>query len=104
MRFLPIVRVLGSEESAKGQVKNIIDSFPNSGESGGTVQDIVNYILYAAGILAVVMIIVAGIKMTTSGGNPGAVAKAKQTLVYAIIGLAVVILAYAIVNFVVGKL
>ena len=52
------------------------------------------------GMIAVVMIIVSGIKMTTSAGNPGAVQKAKMTLLYAIIGLVIAILAYAIINFV----
>lgn len=66
--------------------------------------NIINFVLYALGIVAVVMMIVAGVQMTTSAGDPGAVKKAKMTMTYAIIGLVVAILAYAIVNFVVGKL
>ena len=69
-----------------------------------TQNNIINYILYVAGILAVVMIIVSGLKMTMSAGDAGAVQKAKNTLVYAIIGLAIAVLAYAIVNFVLKKL
>ena len=68
------------------------------------IKNIVNTLLYVVGILAVVMIIFAGVKMTTSAGNPGAVEKAKLTLIYAIVGLAISLLAYAIVNFVVGRL
>ena len=69
-----------------------------------TQNNIINYILYVAGILAVVMIIVSGLKMTMSAGDAGAVQKAKNTLVYAIIGLVIAVLAYAIVNFVLKKL
>ncbi|MBQ3274922.1 hypothetical protein IJH46_00675 [Candidatus Saccharibacteria bacterium] len=69
-----------------------------------TQNNIINYILYVAGILAVVMIIVSGLKMTMSAGDAGAVQKAKNTLIYSVIGLIIVILAYAIVNFVITKI
>ena len=69
-----------------------------------TVRTVVNTLLYIAGILAGIMIIYSGLKMTLSAGDSGAVTKAKQTLIYAIVGLVIAILAYAIVNFVVGKL
>jgi uncharacterized membrane protein YjfL (UPF0719 family) len=52
----------------------------------------------------VVVIIVAGIMFTTSGGNADSVKKAKSMLLYAVIGIVVSILAYAIVNFVLAKL
>lgn len=64
--------------------------------------NIINFLLYAAGMLAVIMIIVAGIQMVTSAGDAGAVTKAKRTLIYAVVGLIVVLLALAIVNFVIG--
>ena len=69
-----------------------------------TQNNIINYILYVAGILAVVMIIVSGLKMTMSAGDAGAVQKAKNTRIYSVIGLISVILAYAIVNFVITKI
>ena len=68
------------------------------------IRTVINILLYVVGILAVVMIIVSGLKMTMSAGDAGAVQKAKNTLVYAIIGLAIAVLAYAIVNFVLKKL
>ena len=55
------------------------------------------------GILAVVMIIIGGIQYTTSGGDQAAVTKAKNTILYGIVGLVIAILAYAIVNFVIRK-
>jgi Type IV secretion system pilin len=56
-----------------------------------------------AGIAAVIMIIVAGLKFITSGGDASAVSSAKNSLVYALVGVVVVALAQFIVHFVLGK-
>ena len=64
------------------------------------IQAIVNTIVFVVGIVAVVMIILGGIQYSTSQGDPGKVKKAKDTILYGIIGLVVAILAFAIVNFV----
>ena len=69
-----------------------------------TVKNIINGVLYVVGILAVVMVIIGGVKYTTSGGDQNAVTSAKNTILYGIVGLVIAILAYAIVNFVIGKL
>ena len=85
-------------------VKNKLENnLPNTGATGFSGMDIINYLLYAGGIVAVVMIIIAGVQMTTSAGDAAAVAKAKTTMTWAIVGLVVMILAYAIINFVIGK-
>ena len=62
----------------------------------------INFLLIAIGTLSVVMIIVGGIRYTTSGGNEKSVTAAKNTIMYAVIGLVVALLAGAIVNFVIG--
>jgi hypothetical protein len=63
-------------------------------------ETIVNIISFIAGIAAVILIVVAGVKFITSGGDSNGVASARNTLVYALIGLAVVALAQVIVHFV----
>ena len=68
------------------------------------VNEIVNMILYIVGILAVVMVIVGGIQYTLSAGDQAKVTKAKNMIVYGIVGLVIAILAYAIVNFVISKI
>lgn len=73
----------------------------------GTLSNIVNSVLYVAGIIAVVMLIIGGIRFMVSRGDKDKVQKAKNTVIYAIIGLVLVIFSYAIVNFIVsatGKL
>ncbi len=70
------------------------------GDSGQIIKNIVNLLLYIVGASAVIVIIISGIKYTTSAGDAGQVAGAKRTLLYAVVGLAVAMLAYVIVNWV----
>jgi hypothetical protein len=66
-------------------------------------QKIVSTLLFILGILAVIMIIVGGIRYVTSAGDASRVKAAKDTVMYSVVGLVVAILAYAIVTFVVGR-
>lgn len=66
------------------------------------IQDVVNILLYVIGVVAVIMIVIGGIKYTTSNGDSAQVTSAKNTILYAVVGLVIAILAYAIVNFVVS--
>lgn len=89
---------------AKSQVQQGVNS---TGLSGGptlqsTVQTVINTMLYIVGILAVVMIIYSGIRYITAHGDKGQVESAKNTLIYSVVGLVIAIVAYAIVNFVIG--
>ena len=96
---LRIIKELGASDPAA----KIRDSFPDTGLAEHP-ERIINTLLYIGGIVAVVMVIVGGVQMTTSAGDPGAVKKAKSTIVYAVVGLVVMILAYAIVNFVIFRI
>lgn len=68
------------------------------------ITTVINTILIILGIIAVVMIIIGGIRYTLSGGDSGAVQSAKNTILYAVVGLVIAILAFAIVNFVIARL
>ena len=70
----------------------------------GVFKQITNTILYIVGIIAVIMLIIGGIKYVVSGGDSKKVTDAKNTVLYAIIGLVVCFLAFAIVNFVISSL
>ena len=65
-----------------------------------TVGSIVNVLLWVVGILSVTMIVWSGFKYITSAGDTSKLASAKSTLIYAVVGLIIAILAYAIVTFV----
>jgi len=69
----------------------------------GNVTGIINAVIGVLGILAVVVIILGGIQYMTSNGDSGKVKKAKDTILYGIIGLVIVILSAAIVNFVIAN-
>lgn len=69
-----------------------------------TVKNIINVILGIVGIVAVVMMIVGGISFITSQGDSGKVTKARNTILYGVVGLVVALLAFAIVNFVLTSL
>ena len=70
----------------------------------GVFRQVTNVILYIVGIIAVIMLIVGGIKYVVSGGDSKKVTDAKNTVLYAIIGLVICFLAFAIVNFVLPSL
>lgn len=70
----------------------------------GVFKKITNTILYIVGIVAVIMLIIGGIKYVVSGGDSKKVIDAKNTILYAIIGLIIAFLAFAIVNFVISAL
>lgn len=63
-------------------------------------QGIINTTSATVGVVAVIIIIIAGIMMSTSFGDSGKVRKAKSAILYSVIGLVVAVLAAAIVNFV----
>ena len=67
------------------------------------LKNALNLTYFLAGVIAVIVIIVAGLMYTTSSGDSGRVAKAKNLLTYAIVGLVVVMSAFVITNFVVGR-
>ena len=70
----------------------------------GTLNQIINVIIGVIGFIAVIVIILGGVQYTTSAGDSGKVKKAKDTIMYGIIGLVIALLAYSIVNFVLSSL
>ena len=71
---------------------------------GGIFTTIINVMLFIIGVLSVIMLIYGGIQYTLSSGDSGKVNNAKNTILYAIVGLIIAILSYAIVNFVLSSL
>lgn len=68
------------------------------------VKQIINLLSALVGIVAVIMIIVGGLRYITSGGNDQSVTSAKNTILYAIIGLIIVALAQVLVRFTLSKI
>lgn len=74
-----------------------------SGSAFEVAQRIINVIIALVGIIAVGAIIVCAILMMTAVGDANRVARAKKGILYAIVGLVICVLAYAIVNFVLAS-
>jgi len=71
---------------------------------GSIFTTVVNVLLFVIGAISVIMLIIGGIRYTVSGGDSGSVTAAKNTIMYALIGLAIAFLAFAIVNWVLGAI
>lgn len=70
----------------------------------GLIKTVVNVLLWAVGILSVIMIIFSGFRYITSAGDASKTKSAQSTLTYSVVGLIVAIMAYAIVNMVINRL
>lgn len=69
----------------------------------GTVQQILDVIVGVVGVVAVAVIIIGGIFFVTSQGDASKVTRARNTILYGVVGLIVALLAFAIVNFVLSS-
>ena len=91
----------GTDAGANGLAScTKLNNTPNTNDLMGQANTIINVVIGVIGFVAVAFIIFGGFQYTTSAGDPGKVKKAKDTILYGIIGLVVAMLAYAIVNFV----
>jgi hypothetical protein len=103
---LPLAPQVAHAQTGADQVCAGIATASGAGCNGGNtslnkiVRNGINIFSIIIGIVAVVMIMVAGFKYITAGGDSGQIGSAKNTLVYAVVGLVVVALAQSIVRFV----
>lgn len=70
----------------------------------GVFNHITSVALYVIGAVSVIMLIWGGLRYILSGGDSKKITDAKNTILYAIIGLIIAILSYAIVNFVLNSI
>lgn len=70
----------------------------------GILTSVTNVLLFVAGALSVIMLIIGGLRYALSGGNSTAVTAAKNTVLYAIVGLVIAFVAFAAINFVLNTL
>ena len=97
--------------SVSAQVSKGIDTATTSEMKGksidgdkGLIKTVVNVLLWAVGILSVIMIIFSGFRYITSAGDASKTKSARSTLIYSVVGLIVAIMAWAIVNMVINRL
>lgn len=87
---------------AKNKFDQGVDKVGGTEASGlpETIKNVINILLFVAGVAAVIIIVVGGLRFVTSEGDANSANKAKNAVVYACVGLVLATLAYAMVNFV----
>jgi heme O synthase-like polyprenyltransferase len=65
--------------------------------------DVLTAVYFWAGVVAVVVIIIAGIIYTSSAGNPTNTKRAREAIIYSIVGLVVILMAFVITQFILGR-
>ena len=88
----------GASETSSGGINGIVNM---TGEE--LLANALNLTYFIAGIVAVIVSIVAGILYVTSSGDPAKVTKAKNTITYAVVGLVIILVAFTITGFVTGR-
>lgn len=73
------------------------------GRLGKTIEDGINLVSIVVGIMAVIMIIIGGMRFVLSDGDSGKVTTARNTIIYALVGLILVAFAQIIVKFVLNR-
>lgn len=93
---LSLMDVINGDYRGQGQPTELFDG------GAAIIPRLINLMLFIVGILAVIMLIWGGIRYVISGGAADKVKDAKNTILYAIVGLIVAILGYALVNWVIS--
>lgn len=81
-----------------------LDSLPKATAGSGAINTVISIIIGTVAAIAVIVVIIGGFRYILAQGDPQAVSKAKSTILYALIGLLVAIIAQVIVAFVGGNL
>lgn len=100
------VVLMGTHAFAAGEISTGASAAQPSGSVSSlqaNIRNITNTLMLIVGVIAVIMVIIGGIRYALSGGDENGVKTAKDTILYAVIGIVVAMLAYAIVNFVIGR-
>lgn len=91
------------QQTAQNAVNQITPPNTNT-DLTSLIQLILNILIGLVGVAAVIMLIIGGLRYVFSSGDEKGVKAAKDTILYAIIGIVVAVLAFAIVNFVIQGL
>ena len=101
--FTPAVSAAnGIDICSNGNENSVYCKNKNTGETqvNGIIKTIVEVLLMAVGAISIIMIVIGGILFALSSGDTQKAAKARSTILYAVVGLIVSVFASAIVNFV----
>ena len=106
--FAPVAGAI-SNAGSTAATKWVNSSYQAEATGNGTdlmtiLNIIINVALGIIGFVAVAMIILGGVQYATSAGDAAKVTKAKNTILYGVVGLIIALLAFAIVNFILSNI
>lgn len=105
---MKVVNILHTVAQISAPNRNVTEpgsgfmNLPATPANAGALQTIMTIVFSITGAVAVVIVVIGGIKYSTSQGDPQAISKAKGAIIYAVVGLLVSILAVGIVQFAMG--
>ncbi len=102
--IIPMAFVLIAKSYVSAQTPISVQTLPQVNTDNSEFKIILNIFFGLIGSIALLVIVIAGFRYIVSRGEPQEIARAKNTIIYAIVGLVIAILAFSIVNFVVGNL
>lgn len=100
----PSVGAIDLWKGCDGNSESAVCASSKKDNASSTIKNLIDLSLYVIGIVAVIVIIISGFQFITASGDPAKVKTARNTLIYSVVGLAVAMLAWAIVAFVVNRL
>lgn len=104
--FAPVARAATAQDQIlSGIDEACADSSCSTDDNtiDNTVVAVINIVSGVVGVISVIMVIIGGLKYTSSQGDSSGISSAKNTIIYAVVGLVIVVLAQVIVRFVVGR-
>lgn len=104
---VPVVAPVAYADQFTDAVTGGASEVGGSGDSGGRLINVIKatitLLTWVAGIISIIMLIIAGIRIATAGGDANKVGSARNAIIYALAGLVVVIMAQVIVRFVLNN-
>lgn len=107
LTFAPVV---GAAVDTKSQAQQGVQKAGGTGKGNSAndvtavIKSVIGIISFLVGLVAVLMIVIAGFRFVTSNGDSNTIASARNTIIYAVIGIVITVMAYAIVNFVLDNI
>lgn len=106
-RTIPFAFTLALASPVLAQITDVTPSSVAGGQFsdlGASIQTIFNFTILIVGIIFVILFLVGGVQYLTAAGNEEQTGKAKRLLVDAVVGLVIVLAAWAVGNFILGRL
>jgi type IV secretory pathway VirB2 component (pilin) len=102
--MLNLLTIFGADSScAKVNAIDYCTNLPRGAATSENLQNILQMLFGVFAVVAVLIIVIQGLNIVTADGDSAKVAKARSGIIYALIGLAIMLIAEGIVRFVVGK-